>query len=110
MCRRWVGGPLLAVAAAGPPRFDDVAALGVYRSSAWGERLFCKSCGSSVLWRGLDGTFHHVPAGLIDDLDGMTLTTEIFIDEKPACYAFAGERRRMTGAEVMATLGGEDDG
>ncbi|MEO1018922.1 MAG: hypothetical protein AAFY56_14695 [Pseudomonadota bacterium] len=47
MCRRWGGGPALSVMADGPPRFDDEAALGVYRSSAWAERVFCKTCGSS---------------------------------------------------------------
>ncbi len=110
MCRRWAGGPLLVVTADGPPRFDDEAALGVYRSSAWGERLFCTTCGSSILWRSVDGTFHHVPAALIDDLDGVAFTTEIFVDQKPAYYDFAGERRRMTGAEASAALAGDDDG
>ncbi|MDX2287894.1 MAG: GFA family protein, partial [Hyphomicrobiaceae bacterium] len=45
MCRRQVGGPLMAVAC------DKVevtagAYLGVYQSSAWAERCFCKRCGS----------------------------------------------------------------
>jgi len=109
MCRRWGGGPLLGIAAAGPPRFDDESALGVYRSSEWGERLFCKTCGSSILWRSVDGAFHAVPAALIDGLEGLTFTTEIFVDEKPAYYAFAGERTRMTGAETMAAFGGGGD-
>lgn len=109
MCRRWGGGPLLSVMLDGPPRFDDEAALGVYRSSAWGERVFCKACGSSILWRSVDGTFHSVPAALLDGADGFMFTTEIFVDEKPPYYGFAGERTRMTGAEAMAAFGDDTD-
>ncbi|WP_026381094.1 GFA family protein [Afifella pfennigii] len=105
MCRRWGGGPSLNVQADGPPRFEDEAALGVYRSSQWGERVFCKTCGSSVLWRSADGSFHAVPAAIIGDPEGMALALEIFIDDKPAYYDFAGERKRMTGPEVMAAFG-----
>ncbi|XSG82576.1 MAG: GFA family protein [Methyloligella sp. ZOD6] len=109
MCRRWGGGPVLSVMADGPPRFDDETALGVYRSSEWGERLFCKICGSSILWRSVDGRFQSVPAALLDGLEDFAFTTEIFVDEKPAYYSFAGDRTRMTGAEVMAAFGGDED-
>ncbi len=109
MCRRWGGGPALSVMADGPLSFDDEAALGIYRSSDWGERVFCKTCGSSVLWRSVDGRFHSVPAALIGDPEDMPFTKEIFIDDKPAYYAFAGERTRMTGAEVMAAFGDETE-
>ena len=107
MCRRWGGGPALSVMADGPPIFEDEAALGVYRSSDWGERVFCRTCGSSVLWRSVDGKFQSVPAALIGDPEDMPFAMEIFIDDKPAYYAFAGERTRMTGAEVIAAYGGE---
>lgn len=103
------GGPVLSVMADGPPRFDDEGALGVYRSSDWGERAFCKICGSSILWRSVDGKFQSIPAALLGDLDGFAFTSEIFVDDKPAYYSFAGERTRMTGAEVMATVGGDTD-
>ena len=105
MCRRWGGGPALSVMADGPPSFDDGTALGVYRSSAWGERVVCKTCGSSVLWRSVDGRFQSVPVALIGDPEDMPFAMEIFIDDKPAYYAFAGERTRMTGAEVIAAFG-----
>ncbi|NJK32297.1 MAG: GFA family protein, partial [Deltaproteobacteria bacterium] len=32
-----------------------------------------------------------------------------FIDDKPAYYAFTGERTRMTGAQVMAAFGTDPD-
>ena len=104
MCRRWGGGPALSIMADGPPSFDDEAVLGVYRSSDWGERVFCKTCGSSILWRSLDGKYQSVSVALIGDPQNMSLKTEIFIDDKPAYYAIAGERTRMTGAEAVAAF------
>ncbi len=80
-------------------------ALGLYKSSEWGERLFCKTCGSSILWRSIDQTFRSVPAALLEGLEDLDVSTEIFIDEKPDYYAFAGARTRMTGAEVFAAFG-----
>lgn len=109
MCRRWGGGPALSVMADAPPIFVDETALGVYRSSEWGERVFCRTCGSSILWRSVDGKHQSVPAALLDDPEGLTFTTEIFIDEKPAYYSFTGERTRMSGAEVMAAFGDDTD-
>lgn len=109
MCRRWGGGPALSVMADAPPSFEDETALGVYKSSAWGERVFCLTCGTSVLWRSVDGRFQSVPVALIGDPDDMRFTMEIFVDDKPAYYDFAGERTRMTGAEVEAAFGGETE-
>ena len=109
MCRRWGGGPALSVMADSAPRFEDETALGVYRSSEWAERLFCKTCGTSILWRSVDGKFHSVPAALIGEPEDMPFAMEIFIDEKPDYYSFEGERVRMTGAEVFEAFadGGE---
>ena len=50
------------------------------------------------------GTYH-VGLGTMDDTSGISLTEEIFIDRKPQGYAFAGDTRKMTEAEVMAMFG-----
>ena len=107
MCRRWQGGPAMAVMVDGPPVFADAGALGVYRSSAWAERCFCTTCGTALAYRTLDGRHHAIMAGALDDLDGFAFTMEIFIDDKPAWYAFEGDHPRLTGAEVMALFAGE---
>ena len=56
MCRRWTGGPLIYIHAEGKPEFTGGEALGVFRSSEWGERGFCKKCGSDPVledrWQG----------------------------------------------------------
>ncbi|MFW5834945.1 MAG: GFA family protein [Pseudomonadota bacterium] len=107
MCRRWHGGPALMVMADHAPRFEADAALGVYRSSDWGERCFCSLCGTSLLWRSVDGRFQAVPVGVLDGVEDFVFTMEIFVDDKPGSYAFAGDHEMMTGAEVMAAFGDE---
>ena len=104
MCRRWGGGPALSVTADGPPRFEDDSALGVYRSSDWAERVFCKTCGSSILWRTVDGAFQSIPAAILGEPEDLPFSMEIFVDEKPAYYSFDGDREKMTGAEVFAAF------
>ncbi|NWH08975.1 MAG: GFA family protein [Alphaproteobacteria bacterium] len=104
MCRRWSAGPLFAVDVGTSLKIADGAKLGVYGSSDWAERCFCSVCGSTLFWRMRDGSFTGVSAQAFDDPGIFEFTTEIFVDEKPANYAFAGERKRMTGAEVLAAF------
>jgi hypothetical protein len=84
------------------PEVEGDSQLGVYQSSDWAERLFCKTCGANLFYRMRDGSMHSVNAGALDDLSGLKFTTEIFIDEKPDYYDFAQPTKKMTGAEVMA--------
>jgi hypothetical protein len=111
MCRRWTGGPFLALAQGGATSFEGAENIGVYKSSEWGERAFCKICGTSLYWRLIGSNEYAVSAGTLDDQSKLALTTEIFIDEKPAYYTFANETKRLTGAEAMAALlAGKDTG
>ncbi len=80
-------------------------AIGVYDSSEWGQRAFCKTCGSNLWFRAKepDADFYLSP-GLLDDLSTLRLVDEIFIDSKPAAYAFAGPTNQMTGDEFFAMI------
>jgi len=108
MCRRWTGlctlGFGVAEADLTITGAENVAA---YRSSEGAERCFCRVCGSN-LWYHLtipdQKITHVVAAGLLDDLSGLHLAREIFIDRKPDAFAFAGETRKMTEAEFMAAI------
>lgn len=100
-CRKWSGGVLFAVPCA-ELHIDNEAALGVYQSSEWGERLFCKTCGSNLFWRMQDHSMQVVMAQAFDDPSQFTFSSEAFIDEKPANYAFANNTRQLTGEEFMA--------
>lgn len=107
MCRTWSGGVFIAAQVKGADvTIKGEEHLSKFASSGWAERAFCKTCGSSLFYRvtapGPHFDEHHFGAGALDDLSGTTLTGEIFIDKKPAAYAFAGETHKMTEAEVMA--------
>ena len=108
MCRRWTGGPLLAVGT------NDVEWVGedkvtIFKSSDWAERGFCSVCGSSLFYRVTAPGPHegrtHLAFGTLDDQRGFELKLEYFIDKKPEAYALAGERKRLTEAEVFARFG-----
>ncbi|MEM8788225.1 MAG: GFA family protein [Pseudomonadota bacterium] len=112
MCRRFSGGVFLSRSIApGSLRFADDGALGVYQSSDWAERGFCKTCGSSLYWKltapGPHSGMIALAAGTLDDLGDAPLDHEVFIDRKPAGYSFAQATKQMTEAEVMAMAGGE---
>jgi len=109
MCRRWSGGVMFAVEFAGDLKFDDNAALGLYESSDWGERGFCKNCGTSLFWRMRGGGHGVVTRNALVDPDDGHLTHEIFIDDKPAFYNFAETTQKMTGAEIFAMFAPKKD-
>ena len=109
MCRRFSGGVMLAVEV--PPggvTFEGEAPK-TYASSAWAERGFCGTCGSTLFWRMTAPGPHQgamaVAAGSLDGWDGLSFAREIYIDHKPEAFAFAGDRPRLTEAEVMAEFG-----
>ena len=110
MCRRLIGGPLMGVALESAPVVEDETHLGVYASSDWAERLFCKNCGTNLYYRLKDGSFHTANAGPLDGLDEAKFALEIFVDEKPAYYDFAQDTKKLTGAEVMALFAGGNEG
>lgn len=106
MCRRWAGGPWLAVHA------EDVSLsseenIATYRSSDWAERGFCRSCGTHLFYRVTATGLMVMSAGAFDDQSGFRLAAEIFTDEKPDWHGFiSDDSARMTGAEVFAKFGG----
>jgi hypothetical protein len=110
MCRSWCAGPFMGVACDGGPVFEDDGALGVYRSSEWAERLFCKSCGASLFYRTIEGGYIIAAADAVDLSDAAEFTLQVFIDEKPGYYAFANATKMMTAQECFdAFAAGQDE-
>ena len=103
MCRKWVGGPLFAVDCGTAVTFSGKEDISVYPSSDWGERGFCKVCGTSLFWRTTgEQRLHNIPIGLFDDATQITFATQMFIEEKPGYYAFADQTAMLTGEALFA--------
>ena len=106
MCRNWGGVAFLGVQCGTEVEFvEGEEHIVRYRSSEWAERAFCGRCGTNVFYHYLPLGTHSFTAGLFPDDALLPLTEEIFIDEKPAYYAFEGSSEKLTGAEVMAKFG-----
>ena len=100
-CRRWGGGPLLAVHCGSDVQFEGAEHITVYASSEWAERAFCRHCGTHLYYRLLASGEYFVPAGAFDSND-FELASQIYIDRKPAYYAFANQTPTLTEQEVIA--------
>lgn len=102
ICRKWGGGPLLAVDCGADFRIENEASVAVYPSSEWAERGFCSRCGTHLFYRLKQGPRYFVPVGLFGEGQRWGLEHQVFIDEKPEFYSFANKTTDLTGAEVFA--------
>ncbi|MCB9669888.1 MAG: GFA family protein [Alphaproteobacteria bacterium] len=106
MCRRWTGSAFLGISVPHTDiRFTGLDRVKKLQSSAWAERAWCDACGTGLWYR---VTANHrmaekyeIPIGLLDHSDHLRMTREIFIDCKPACFAYQGEHRLLTRESVM---------
>jgi hypothetical protein len=108
-CRRWSGGPMLAVHCGRDVQFHGSDHIGVYASSEWAERAFCKRCGTHLYYKLLPTGEYFVPAGAFDTND-FQMASQIYIDRKPGYYAFANQTPVLTEQQVIekyAASGGE---
>jgi hypothetical protein len=110
MCRKWTAGPFMVRDCGDTLKVENAANLGVYRSSEWAERCFCKKCGSALFYRLVQNGNCYASAEAFDDRASYALTSQVFIDEKPAYYDFANKTHNMTGAEVFAAFAPPDAG
>lgn len=103
MCRKWGGGgPLFAAECGTQVEFTGKESIGVFNSSDWAERAFCKECGTSLFYRLKGKYLHMLNIGLFDKELPFNFDHQIFIDEKPSYYQFANQTKNMTGEEVFS--------
>lgn len=102
MCRRWSGGPMFAMDCDDAVSFEGAENISRYRSSEWGERGFCKHCGSNLFYRLVQSGQYIMAVGAFNEQSDLELTDQIFVDDKPPYYDLANRTRMMTGAEVFA--------
>ncbi len=100
-CRQWSGGPLMAVDCGDGVAVEGKESLGVFDSSSWADRGFCKKCGTHLFYRLKEKQQYQIPIGLFQDTVSPEFSLQVFIDKKPENYAFANETREWTEAQVM---------
>lgn len=108
MCRKWSGGPMLAIDSGELKSISNESLVSRYPSSEWAERGFCSQCGTHLFYFLKPANQYHFPIGLLDTDSNFTMTHQIFIDEKPDYYGFSNETENMTGAEVFALFAGDE--
>ena len=71
MCRKWSGAATLTVSCSEPPTIVNeegkTELLVTYKSSEWGERSFCKTCGSNLFHASPSFNYFGVSAGVLDE-------------------------------------------
>ncbi len=102
MCRRWGGGPFMEIDCGTEVSIKGKENVSVFNSSAWAERGFCRRCGTHLFYRIKETGQHMIPVGLFEDDENLVFDHQVFIDERPSYYQFAGETLEMTGAEILA--------
>ena len=102
MCRKWGGGPLMAVECGTAVSFEGEDQIRIYNSSDWAERGFCKQCGSHLFYRLKGSGQYFIPVGLFNQQESFVFDHQVFIDRKPLFYSFADNTENMTEAEVFA--------
>ena len=108
-CRRWGGGPLLAVHCGPGVEFEGAEHISVYASSQWAQRAFCKNCGTHLYYQLLATQEYFVPAGVFDS-DDFEMASQIYVDRKPAYYDFANQTPMLTEQQVIAQFAPPDGG
>ncbi len=103
MCRGWTGSLMMA-ATVESVQFEGEAHVKRYASSDWAARGFCDQCGTSLFYYVNDPGTYIMATGCFDDTEQFQLAGEIYIDEKPSGYNFAGDHDRLTGAECLANI------
>lgn len=101
-CRKWSGGPLIAVECGVDVSFSGSEYIKTFASSEWAERGFCSKCGSNLFYKLNETGEYHIPAGILEIESQLKLDHQIFIEQKPKYYSFSNETIDMTGEEVFA--------
>jgi hypothetical protein len=104
MCRRWSGGAPFFGTRARSVTFEGNENISRYESSSWAERGFCKTCGTSLFYFLKPRQAYMMSVGSFDDSSSFRLGREIFVDQKPEGYTFAGEHPKLTESETIASF------
>ncbi len=101
-CRRWAGVQFSVDV--GQSLHDAKGPISSYASSAHMTRYSCSECSAPLYRLSTGDGRYYVVMQSFDDPAAFDFTLEIYVDEKPANYAMAGNRPRLTGEEFCAMI------
>lgn len=104
MCRKWGGGPFLSVDTSAI-QFKGEENIGIYNSSEWAERGFCKNCGTHLFYRFKGAASCFVSLGVLKDTQDFVFQSQIYVDKRPSYYCFANKTEELTEAQVIEKFG-----
>jgi len=105
MCCKWGGSTLLSADCGSNVIFTKGENnIKRYDSSDWGQRGFCDTCGSHLFYFWHPEARYYMPIGLFNDSSQDHFSHEIYIDEKPDSYGFAGDRDRITSTDLLESI------
>ena len=114
MCQRWTGSAFSGFSA----YYKDLNVSGEeninnFQSSDWAHRAFCKKCGTGLWYQLADEDYEggdtFIPIGVLDDIEGLTLTTELFSDCKSSAFNRPANVAQVTEAEIQAQFASPED-
>jgi len=106
MCRKWGGGPYMAVHTKSYEVNKGHKQIKTFESSEWAERGFCSDCGTHLFYHLKATNEYVVPLGLFQIENEFAFKEQIFIDQKPSSYSFSNQTEKLTEQEVFDKFGG----
>ncbi len=108
LCQKWHGGVGFGLKCEGDWVVQGEENLTWFDSSEWAQRSFCQKCGTHLLFKTHDGSYHGVSAGALDNATDLKLGMHIFIDKKPDYFDFTGDAPRFTEKEFLQMVGASE--
>jgi hypothetical protein len=103
-CRRWTGGGPYFSTSVSDARLEGEDHVAIYSASEWGERGYCRSCGTTLFWKMKGKPLNSLAAGLFDDQSALKVTGEIFTDRRACWHAEWPDASQSTEAQEIAKL------
>jgi hypothetical protein len=101
-CRRMTGHFMAATAAKrGTFELEGADSVVWYSASSAARRGFCKHCGSTLFWDGVDRDYISVAAGTLDNSEGLKIVCHIFVSEKGGYYDIEDGARLISDGQFV---------
>jgi len=101
-CRRWTGGGPYFSTSVTDPKIEGEKHIALYAASEWGERGYCRHCGTTLFWKMKGKPIHNLAAGLFDDQTYLSVKQEIFVDRRAPWQGAWDGAKHSTEAQEFA--------